>query len=102
MSYLARATTRRFRFGLMLLLPGMLAWAQTVPPQVSITAVKVGPTATPLAPGENAAAVRVMSTEGSGGGSPTDSVPSAKDAVDAPHATTVLTPASSRAAECKS
>lgn len=99
MFYLARQTTNVVRFSLTFLTLGTLAWAQTVAPQVSITAVKVGPTATPLAPGENAAAVRVMSTEGSGGGSPTDSVPSAKDAVGAPHATTALTPTSSRAPE---
>ncbi len=96
MSYLARATTRGFRVSLTLLLLGTLALAQTGSPQVPISPVRVAPMPTPIAPGQNGATVRVMSADGSGGGSPTDSVPAASgDAVDPRKATAVSPSAAS-------
>jgi polysaccharide export outer membrane protein len=97
MSYLARATAHGFRFSLTVLVLGTISWAQTVAPQLPITPVRVAPTATPVAPGQNDATVHVMSGQGGGGGSPTDSVSSSNgEAVDATRATIVSEPAASK------
>ena len=82
MSYLAGATTRAFRFSLTFLLLGAIPSAQTGSSQVPVSPVRVAPLPTLIVPGQNGAAVHVISTEGSGGGAPTDPVPGASgDAV---------------------
>jgi polysaccharide export outer membrane protein len=82
MSYLARATTHVFRFSLTFLLLGTLASGQTGSPQVPLSPVRAATMPTPISPGQNGAAVHVMSAEGSGGGGQTDSVGTSDDAVD--------------------
>jgi len=75
MSYVVGATTRAFRFSLTFLLLGAVASAQTGTSQVPVSPVRVAPLPTLILPGQNGAAVHAISTEGSVGGDPTDSVP---------------------------
>src|ERR1700731_3875721 len=79
MYYLAEVTTRAFRFSLTFLLFGSIALAQT---QAPVSPVRAVPLPTLIVPGQDGAAVHSISTEGSGGGAPTDPVPDASgDAV---------------------
>jgi polysaccharide biosynthesis/export protein len=97
MSYLVRAKTLGFRFSLMLLLLGTPAPPQTGSPQLPSSPVRVAPLPSPIAPGQNGATVHVMPVDGSGGGSPTYSVPAARgDEVDPRKATGVSPPAASK------
>src|SRR5260370_16141641 len=91
MSYIAGATTCAFRFSFTFVLLGAIPSAQTGSSQVPVSPVRVAPLPTLIVPGQNGAAVHVISTEGSVGGDLTDSVPGASsDAV--PRKTTALSP----------
>jgi len=79
---LAATTTRAFRFGLTFLLLGAVAQAQTGTPQVPVSPVRAAPLPALIVPGQDGTAVHSISTEGSGGGGPTDPLPAASgDAV---------------------
>ena len=79
---LVKTTNHAFQFSLAILLLGAVAQAQTGTPQVPVSPMRAAPLPTLIAPGQDGAAVHSISTEGSGGGAPTDPVPGASgDAV---------------------
>jgi polysaccharide biosynthesis/export protein len=96
MYYLAETTTRAFRFSLTLLLLGAAASAQTGTSQEPVSPVRAAPLPTLIVPGQGGSAVHAISTEGSGGGGLTVSVPGAiGDAVVPRKAAALSSPAPS-------
>jgi polysaccharide biosynthesis/export protein len=84
-------------FSLMFLLLITLASAQTGSPQAPASPARAAHLPAPIGPGQNGAAVHVMSTEASGGGDGTDSVPGTNgDVVDSGKATAVALSTPSR------
>jgi polysaccharide biosynthesis/export protein len=84
-------------FSLMFLLLLTLASAQTGSPQAPASPASAVHLPAPIGPGQNSAAVHVISTEVSGGGSGTDSVPDTSgNVLDSGKATAVSLPTPSR------
>ncbi len=86
--------TQAFVVSITFLLSGAASLAQAGSTQSPVSTVRVAPLPNLIAPGQNGAAVHVISAEHSGGGGPTGSVPGG-DAAVPPPGTALPTPAGS-------